>query len=159
MRKIENIVIAVSLCAILAGCSADNEVQTYATDRVLVDGVGLKLQPSQNMYIDFATISKAYSDTMACMGMTAPGPVVEYRSFSFAGVGGAWAFYVYAEGVIWVNTDEDDVFRKRDSRTDIEALRHEFIHHILHMNGAGNESRGHASPFFRLCGLGVRMDN
>lgn len=125
----------------------------------MIDDYGLMLKPSQNMYIGFEQISKTYADTMACMGMTAEGPIVEFKSFSFAGLGGAWAVYIAVESTIWVNIDEDDVVLKRDASTDIEALQHEFIHHILHMNGAGEESRGHASPLFEECGLGVKFSN
>jgi hypothetical protein len=93
------------------------------------------------------------------MGMTATGPTVEFRSFSFAGLGGAWAFYHPVESTIWINTDEDDIVLKRSARTDTEALEHEFIHHILHKNGASDESRAHSSPLFKKCGLGVKSSN
>jgi len=148
------------MCAMLFGCTVDNEnKKKYSTDQVLINEYGLTLTPSKDMYVDFERISKAYTDTMACMGMTATGPTVEFRSFSFAGLGGGWAFYVPVESTIWINIDEDDIVLKRDSSTDIEALEHEFIHHILHKNGAGEESRGHASPLFKKCGLGVKSNN
>ena len=159
MNYISKNIIALSMCAILSGCAVDNEKTIYSTDQVLTSEYGLTLKPSKDMYIDFERISKAYTDMMACMGMTAAGPTVEFRSFSFAGVGGAWAFYVPVESTIWVNTDEDEIVLKRNSRTDIEALEHEFIHHILHMNGASDESRGHSSPFFKKCGMGVNAYN
>jgi len=144
----------------LFGCTVDNEnKKKYSTDQVLINEYGLTLTPSKDMYVDFERISKAYTDTMACMGMTATGPTVEFRSFSFAGLGGGWAFYMPVESTIWINIDEDDIVLKRDSSTDIEALEHEFIHHILHKNGAGEESRGHASPLFKKCGLGVKSNN
>ena len=155
-------VVAISLCAVLAGCAVDNEKSgdtKYSTDKVLIDEYGLTLRPSSGMYIEFEQISKTYTNTMACMGMTATGPVVEYRSFSYAGIGGVWAFYHPVASTIWINTDEDELLLKRDSRTDIEALKHEFVHHILHKNGASDESRGHSSPFLRKCGLGVRTYN
>lgn len=148
------------MCVILSGCSVDNDNnKKYSTDQVLINEYGLTLTPSKDMYIDFARISKAYTDTMACMGMTATGPTVEFRSFSFAGLGAGWAFYIAVESTIWINIDEDDIFLKRNSTTDIEALEHEFIHHILHMNSAGEESRGHSSPFFKKCGIGVKSFN
>ena len=159
--QIKNLV-AVIIWAMLSGCSVDSDQtgeKTFSTEQVLIDDFGLTLKPSTDMYIEFERISQAYADTMACMGMTAPGPTVEFRSFSFAGLGGGWAFYVAVESTIWVNIDEDDIILKRDSRTDIEALEHEFIHHILHTNGAIEESRGHSSPLFRKCGLGVRTYN
>jgi len=150
--------IAISICALLSGCAVNNDGAgdaKYSTDRVMVDEHGLTLNPSKDMYINFEVISKVYADTMACMGMTATGPTVEYRSFSFAGLGGAWAFYHPVASTIWINTDEDDIVLERDSRTDIEALKHEFVHHILHKNGASEESRGHSSPLLEKCGLGV----
>jgi hypothetical protein len=146
------------MCAILYGCTVDNDKQ-YSTDKVLTDGYGLILMPSENMYIDFESISKVYVDTMACMGMTATGPTIEFRSFSVAGLGAAWAFYHFAGSTIWINTDEDDKGLKRNSETDIEALQHEFVHHILHMNGASEESRSHSSPLFKKCGPGVTSHN
>ena len=159
MSYISRNIIAISMCAILSGCSVDNDNKKYSTDQVLINEYGLTLTPSKDMYIDFDSISKAYIDTMACMGMTATGPTVEFRSFSFAGLGAGWAFYIAVESTIWINIDEDDIFLKRNSTTDIEALEHEFIHHILHMNGAGEESRGHSSPFFKKCGIGVKSFN
>jgi len=60
----------------------------YSTDQERIDEYGLILKSSQDMYVNFEEISKAYVDTMACMGMTATGPTVEFKSFSFAGIGG-----------------------------------------------------------------------
>jgi hypothetical protein len=158
MSTISKKIIALSMWAILSACTVDNEKQ-YSTDQELTDSYGLALKPSENMYINFESISKVYEETMACMGMTAPGPTVEFRSFSFAGLGGAWAFYHFAGNTIWINTDEDDNGQERDSTTDIEALKHEFVHHILHMNGASEESRSHSSPLFSKCGQGVKSHN
>lgn len=154
--------IAIGMCALLSGCAADNDKRVdvkFSTEQVLIDDYGLTLKPSQDMYVDFEKISQTYADTMACMGMTATGPTVEFRSFSFAGLGGAWAFYHPVESTIWINTDEDDLLLIREPRTDIEALKHEFVHHILHKNGARDESRGHSSSHLRKCGLGVKTSN
>ena len=159
--KLGNIIVT-SLCVAIYACAADNEKRSetkYSTNQVLIDEYGLTLEPSKDMYIDFDVMSKAYADTMACMGMTAAGPTVEFRSFSFAGLGSAWAFYHPVASTIWVNTDEDEVLLERSSRTDVEALKHEFVHHILHKNGASEESRGHSSPLLKKCGLGVKSYN
>ena len=150
------------MCAILSGCGVDNNKRggtKYSTNKVLIDEYGLTLKPSKDMYIEFNGISKTYADTMACTGMTATGPTVEYKSFSFAGLGGVWAFYHPVASTIWINTDEEDIVLERGSRTDIEALKHEFVHHILHSNGASEESRGHSSPLLKKCGLGVKTYN
>jgi hypothetical protein len=153
---------AIGVCAILSACTVDNDRADdtkYSTDQVLTDAHGLTLKPSKNMYIKFEEISILYTDTMSCMGMTAAGPTVQYKSFSFAGLGGAWAFYHPVANTIWINTDEDDIVLERDARTDTEALRHEFVHHILHQNNASDESRGHSSPLLKKCGLGVKTYN
>lgn len=159
MSYINRNIVVISICALLSGCAVDNDRapdRVFSTDQVLIDEHGLTLKPSREMYINFDDISKVYTDTMACMGMTATGPIVEYKSFSFAGLGGVWAFYHPVESTIWINTDEDDIVLERDSRTDIEALRHEFVHHILHKNDAREQSRGHSSPLLEKCGLGVK---
>lgn len=143
---------------ILTGCTVDNEEgcdTKYSTSQELIDEYGLVLKPSQDMYINFEGITKSYADTMACMGMTASGPTVEFKSFSFAGIGGGWAFYHPVASTIWVNTDEEKIVLERDCITDIEALKHEFVHHILHMNDASEESRGHSTSLFNKCSVGV----
>lgn len=162
MNFLPKYIVAISLCTILAGCNVENgeaDHTKYSTNQVLVDEYGLTLKASENMYVTPDEISKIYLDTMACMGMTAPGPTIEYKSFSFAGIGGAWAFYHPAESTIWINTDEDDIVLKRNSRTDKEALQHEFVHHILHTNGSDEESRSHTSPLLDKCGVGVNTYN
>jgi len=152
-------IIAISICALLSGCDVDNSDKRYSTDQVLIDEHGVTLTPSKAMYVDFDSISKAYIDTMTCMGMTAIGPTVEFRSFSFAGLGATWAFYAPVESTIWINIDEDDLVLSRSARTDLEALEHEFIHHILHKNDAAEEAREHSSPFFGKCGPGINTYN
>jgi len=158
MSYLSRNIIAISMCVILSGCTVDNDEgcdSKYSTDQELIDQYGLLLNPSQDMYINFEGISKVYVDTMACMGMTATGPTVEFKSFSFAGIGGGWAFYHPVASTIWINTDEEDIVLERDCRTDQEALRHEFVHHILHMNEASEASRGHSSSLFNKCSVGV----
>lgn len=163
MSYLRKSIYAISLCITLTGCNtaANDEagLTKYSIDQERVDEYGLTLKPSENMYVTPEEISKIYLDTMSCMGMTATGPTIEYKSFSFAGLGGAWAFYHSAASTIWINTDEDDSVLERDSRTDKEALQHEFVHHILHKNGASKESRNHASPLLEKCGVGVNTYN
>jgi hypothetical protein len=162
MSYINTNFIVISICAILSGCTIDSDRAgdaKFSTDQVLIDEHGLTLKPSKDMYVNFEVISKLYADTMACMGMTAPGPIVAFRSFSFAGLGGVWAFYHPVTNTIWINTDEDDIFLERDSRTDREALKHEFVHHVLHKNDSSEESREHLSPLLGKCGVGVNTYN
>jgi hypothetical protein len=108
------------------------------------------------MYVTFEQVTTIYQDTMTCMGMTADGPTVAFKSFSANYIGGAWGFYHHS-GVVWINTDEN--VAERSCETDREVLQHEFVHHILTSNGMGEESRAHASVMFSRCGLGVNVDN
>jgi hypothetical protein len=154
-------IIAIGLFTLLAGCTANNGELAQATvslDHELIDVNGLTLKPSENMYLTPDAISESYLDTMSCTGLYATGPTVEFRSFSYAGLGSAWAFYHAATNTIWINTDEDNL-HLRDSRTDTEALQHEFVHHILYMNGYGEDSHAHASTLFQDCGNGVDTYN
>ena len=142
------------LLLILAGCSVDNpsnEINMYTEP--MTDSYGLTLEPSDNMYISFETVSSLYQNTMACMGMTAPAPTVAWKSFSEQYIGGSWGVYVSTGELIWINTDS--TVAERNVVSDTETLKHEYVHHILHMNGMGEESHGHASPLFAKCGLGV----
>lgn len=154
-------IIALSLFVLLAGCTANNgelDQTTISLDHELIDEYGLKLEPTGSMYVTPEAISETYLDTMSCMGMTATGPTVEFRSFSFAGLGGAWGIYHSVTKTIWINIDDNNI-EERNARTDKETLQHEFVHHILSMNGAGDDSHAHASPFFAMCGKGVNTYN
>jgi hypothetical protein len=146
----------------LVGCSVDNSDSCSAehiTTEPYTDYNGLTLEPSMQMHVTPTQITAYYEDTMACMGMTAEGPTVAFKSFSANYVGGAWGFY-HASGVIWINTDQDEsAGRVRDCNTDAQVLKHEFVHHILTFNDMLEESRSHASVMFSRCGLGVNVDN
>ena len=157
MKKTQMILMMVFL---LTGCPEDND-DSCSTENSYIyestDRYGLTLYPSENMYVSFEQITTFYEQTMTCMGMTADGPDVYFKSFSANYIGGAWAFY-HASGVIWINTDENDSNHQRSCETDRQALQHEFIHHILTSNGMLEESRAHASPLFSRCGVGVNVD-
>ena len=49
---------------------------------------------------------------------------------------------------IYVNNDESDTW-PRDCQSDTELLKHEMIHHLLHLNGLGEYSGIHAPGYFR----------
>lgn len=139
---------------LLAGCSVDNpsnEINSYTEP--MTDSYGLTLEPSEEMYISFETVSKLYQDTMACMGMTAPAPTVAWKSFKVWLNGGGWGVYIPTGELVWINTDE--TVAPRNAVSDTETLKHEYIHHILHLNGMGESSHAHASPLFAQCGQGV----
>jgi hypothetical protein len=122
--------------------------QSY--NEVQIDQYGLMLMPTDSMYLTFKQTTQAYKEVMNCMGMTAPGPTVEFTSFSehFGGNdGGGGAGYLIATQWILINNDESDAF-PRDCKSDTELLKHEMIHHILHMNGYGAESSAHDPDYF-----------
>jgi len=154
------IIFVIIMLTVASGCSVDNPPTEYITDVDQVDVHGLTLKPSTGQKVSFEEMSAAYEQTMACMGMTAPGPIVYFKSFLdyFGGaVGAPWAFHT--QGTIYVNLDElpeVGIVRTRD--TDIQALKHEYIHNILfHTYGDGDTS--HSSPMYKLCGLGVVVNN
>ena len=152
--------LSIILVAALAGCSVDNPPTEYITTEDQVDVHGLTLKPSSGQKVSFEEMSAAYEQTMSCMGMTAQGPTVYFKSFIdyFHGaVGAPWAFHT--KGTIYVNLDEKpEVGIVRTHDTDLQALKHEYIHNILYHNtGDGNAS--HSSPMFAQCGQGVNVHN
>ena len=148
--------------SVLVGCSVDNSnncssLHGYTNEQTDVNG--LTLQPSQDMHATFEQVSTYYAATMACMGMTATGPDVVYRNFRTyynKEVFGPWALY-HPGGLVQMNTDEEPSQGfTRDCRTDKEALKHEFVHHILNANGLDWH---HGDPMFAKCGVGVNTYN
>lgn len=142
----------------LSACSVDNTdegcgaIQSYTTEQT--DATGIVLEPSDEMYVDFATVSKLYQETQTCMGMTAPAPRVAWVDFTQRiGSLGGWGVYVVSGEVVWINTAIDEVI-PRNCASDRATLKHEYVHHILHLNGMGAESKGHSSPMFKKCGIG-----
>lgn len=139
----------------ITGCSVDNgpncdSIYTYTEAQT--DATGIVLSPGGELYVDFATVSKLYQDTQACMGMTAPPPTVEVEDFSqrIGGIGG-WGLYVASGQLVWLNSKIDEII-PRNCASDVETLKHEYVHHILYMNV--DDASGHSSPMFAQCGPG-----
>jgi len=139
----------------ITGCSVDNsgycgEINTY--DKEMTDSTGIVLEPGGDMYVSFETVSRLYQDTQACMGMTAPAPTVAYIDFrQRIGSIGGWGVYIVSGQVVWLNTAIDE-YIPRNCASDIETLKHEYVHHILHLNI--DDASGHSSPMFATCGPG-----
>lgn len=157
-KKLKNIKLWTFMCVMvfaLAGCGALDVEQSkckgeQAYNEVQVDQYGLTLLPTDSMYLTFRQTTQAYEEVMNCMGMTAPGPTVQFISFSerFGGNdGGGGAAYFPNDELIYVNNDESDTF-PRDCESDTKLLKHEMIHHILWMNGYGEESSAHDPDYF-----------
>lgn len=148
---------------VASGCTADNSGETCDTihsyTEQQTDATGIILKPSEEMYVTFETVSKLYQETQACMGMTAPAPIVSYESFrQRIGALGGWGVYVASGAEVWINKDIDE-YIPRNCHSDADTLRHEYVHHILHMNDMGEVSRSHSSPMFAQCGIGVYVLN
>lgn len=131
----------------------------HSTTETTVDKYGVELLPSDNMYIKPDAITGIYEEVQACMGMVAPGPKVQFISFSERGLGGSWAFYIFVYQWVMVNTDEDEILQ-RSCETDKEALKHEFVHHILEVNGfPRGDNEFHYTKMFEKCGVGPQLMN
>jgi len=161
-----------------SGCSVDNTstTQNDSTVRQTDEATGLVLEPSQKMYVTFSEMTSIYQDTMACVGLYAGGPTVQFVDFptfmnypaESTGTGG-WGVYdptgswtkFWGGGelvthVVLINNHDTIVGTDRDNRTDTEVLIHEFIHHILNVNGVDWK---HSNPLFGQCGVGVNTYN
>lgn len=127
----------------------------YGTTTEQVGSTGIVLRPNSSMYITFNEMEDLYRDMEQCTGFTAVGPIVEYTYFPDRfGTIGSWAVYVYIHQLVMMNTYEDD--RERNCHSDTEAIKHEFVHHLLYMNG---QVAGHENPLFQQCASGVRTCN
>jgi len=137
----------------LAGCLDVEQSQCkgeQSYNEIQIDQHGLTLMPTDSMYLTFKQTTQSYEEVMNCMGMMAPGPTIQFISFSerFGGndLGGG-AFYHVPSQWIFINNDESVLF-PRDCESDMELLKHEMIHHILWMNGYGKESSAHDPDYF-----------
>lgn len=99
-----------------------------------------------------------FLETQQCLGLSAPKPDVEFIDFNERGLGKVWAVYIPAHESILVNTGDMGLGFEHTCQTDNEALKHEYVHHILHSNGMGEDSRSHAGWAFS-CAPGVNTNN
>jgi len=146
----------------LAGCdsggsSADFDTcdVSYSWPRDVYGESGLVLHATAPAvtFVQFEEMERIYRDVAMCaVPVPTPGPRVEFRSFEHMGLGGAWGVYA-ANGTVYVNTDERDV--QRNCRSDAATLKHEYVHHVLYMNG---RDWHHSSPAFEQCdALGAKV--
>ena len=153
----------VCVVAVLSGCAESDTscgtIHNYLDEQT--DANGLTLKPSKNMLHSFGQVSAVYAETMACMGMTADGPDVmfmNFRTYYNREVFGPWALY-HPGGLVQINTDTDPAHGfTRDCRTEMEGLKHEFVHHILNANEL-NWHDGSGEDGFVDCGIGVNTYN
>ena len=145
--------------ATLASCTVDNSdlVQHSYTTEQHDTATGLTLAPSDNMWVSFPEMVSIYVSTEACMGMTATGPTVEYKDLLVYFRANTYGLY-HPKGYVFINTfaTKLPLGMENNQRTNTEALRHEFVHHILNFNGLDWH---HGNPMFEQCGLGVNNYN
>ena len=143
------------------GCNSQSESDpnscgmgtVYNYEPEVIGKTGLVLQASTNdLYITFEEIELYYGEMQSCTGMIAPAPIVWATSFKERGLGGGWGAYLYANQIVMLNTDENIV--PRDCISDRQSIKHEYVHHILYMNGA---DASHANPMFAQCAIGVNV--
>lgn len=85
-----------------------------------------------------------YEETMACVGIVAPPPVVLYESFP-----GSYGLYSAPE-TVRINTSP--VWAMATCDLEEHTLRHEFVHHLLYF-AIGDLT--HDSELFTICTGGV----
>lgn len=127
----------------------------YAYDNDKVGTSGLVLKATNSPFITFEEMESIYKGVESCLKLSAPGPTVEYKSFKSVYLGGGWAVFMPANTLVWMNIDES--IAPRNCHSDRQAIKHEFVHHVLYMNG---KNYGHGSPEFGRCGAyGVNTCN
>lgn len=134
---------------LLVGCGVqdsdpDSCTVEHSTTQDLVGPQGLVLLPGEGMHLTFDQIVQVYQETEQRMGVQATGPVVQFLSFRGNFLGGGAGLYSATSARIWINTDWD-----RDCTDDSFTVRHEFVHHLLHMSGyPWEDNKAHKSPYF-----------
>lgn len=153
MNKVVRLLAAIT-ALVTSGCgpagpdNCHNRV-SYPSNQVAPSG--LKLRATQDPYITFSDMEKAYWQTQQCVGVTTTGPEVAYidlKTAGYANYATTWGLAQLNTGIIVVNT----YIQGRSCETDVRTLKHEFVHYLLHAAGfpvADNEA--HNSPLFTLC--------
>ena len=164
--------------AILSGCEVDNSdlVQNSYTVEQHDEATGLTLLASSEMWINKEQVSALHKEMQACLGLSinpdTNKTVIAWRSFSKTSadwygtqLGAPWGVHFVRDGVsnVYINTDLDKVPYinqgfDRNTYTDTQAVKHEFIHSILyHTTGSGNSS--HSNDAYTRCDAWVNTYN
>ena len=173
--------LAIALMIVLAitiftGCSSGGgdgddsciDIQYAYTTEQFDNETGLLLRPTVDeisnsyAYISFEEMVAEYKDVEACVANAqTPGPSIYFTSFNHFGFRLELALYNYANDTAYIDVDVEEWLPTRSCISDREFLRHEFVHHILDLNGADfNANRGHTHPAFVECSaLGPKSCN
>ena len=160
------------LFALVAGCSSGGSGETqscfdiaYGYEYEQIDTeTGLTLQPTISevgsfaTFISFEEMVEEYKDLEACAADNdTPGPNIVFTSFNHVGFRLELALYYYAQQTVYIDTDHEEWLPTRNCISDREFLRHEFMHHVLYLNG---EDDSHSNPKFEQCeALGPKSCN
>jgi len=149
---------------LLAGCTAGGDgdscrdvAHEYTYDVVGETGLVLVATTPYVSFISFEEMEAEYIDVEYCAANTnTPGPYVIFTDFDNEDWQRGLAFYYYAIQTAYINTNNYTGIQ-RTCVSDREFLRHEFMHHILYLNG---EEPGHTNPKFAACdALGPKTCN
>ncbi len=155
----KQILVIILFCVFIVGCEIDDPTKCdntiHSTTTETVSKIGLLLLPGDNMYMSLSEMDAAYIEMQSCVGMIAVAPTVWYTDFDTIGLGGGWSAYSYPDQHVMINTNVAEHLT-RNCVSDRDAMKHEFVHHILFMN---DEDSTHASPLFEKCAIGVKTCN
>jgi len=102
-------------------------------------GGGGSADPTRTTWTE-QEVAQVYLETQACVGLTAPAPVVSFEPFD-----GPFGLFS-APDRVFINTSPVwDIMTRTDED---QALRHEFIHHLLFSVIGVHD---HSSPLFQIC--------
>ena len=155
-------IIPILACVLLVGCSAgggDGEscLATYSYEYDQVGETGLTLLTGDYSFIPFEEMEAEYIDLERCATNTnTPGPYVQFMGFNDS-LYNKWNLAIYHYAILTVFIDTDPNVAQRNCISDREFLRHEYMHHVLHLNG---EDADHTNPKFAACSaLGPKTCN
>jgi hypothetical protein len=160
----KNLTLVLIVSIVLTGCELPedepcNAKYNYSNGKL--GTTGLTLKATSETFITFGEMEAIYKDVQSCLKLPdTSGPVIEYASGKddYWGILGGWGVFMVSDTIkIIMNTDQDLI--PRNCHSDRETLRHEFVHHLLYMNGKYQDMESpHDSPAFANCkALGVKV--
>lgn len=163
------LLIILSLAFFISSCGGgkDNSstyscpnVSQFKSDKYIKHGIVIKeqLDHSDRVFLSVSEIENIYSNVEKCVAdNNTPGPYLEFKSFSHMGIGSIWGAYMPVGQTVYINTDTPLLETERNCHSDRATLKHEYVHHILYMNG---QDHSHSNPSFEKCdALGPKVHN
>lgn len=153
------LLIILSLAFFISSCGGgkDNSstyscpnVSQFKSDKYIKHGIVIKeqLDHSDRVFLSVSEIENIYSNVEKCVAdNNTPGPYLEFKSFNHMGLPSIWGAYMAVGQTVFINTDNDTI-AERNCHSDRATLKHEFVHHILYMNGLDNS---HQNEAFSQC--------